>query len=32
MLKKCGVDYAMVNTTDDYVKTLVSLFKKRAVR
>lgn len=29
MLKKSGVDYVNINTSDDYVKSLVSLFKKR---
>jgi len=32
MLKKCGVDYTSVNTSEDYIKSLVALFKKRAVR
>ena len=32
LLKKCGVDYASVNTSEDYIKSLVALFKKRAVR
>ena len=32
MFKKCGVDYAMVNTNEDYVRTLMNLFKKRAIK
>jgi uncharacterized protein (DUF58 family) len=32
LFKKCGVDYASVNTNEDYIKSLVALFKKRAVR
>jgi len=28
--KKSGVDYAEINTSQDYVKSLISLFKKRA--
>jgi uncharacterized protein (DUF58 family) len=32
MFKKCGVDYAMVNTNEDYVRTLMNLFKKRALK
>ncbi len=28
--RKCGVDNVSVNTDDDYVKALISLFKKRA--
>ena len=32
MFKKCGVDNAMINTNDDYVKSLMTLFKKRAVK
>ncbi|MBN1819697.1 MAG: DUF58 domain-containing protein [Prolixibacteraceae bacterium] len=31
MFKKCGIDYASVNTNEDYIKTLVALFKRRAV-
>jgi uncharacterized protein (DUF58 family) len=31
LFKKCGIDYASVNTSEDYIKSLVSLFKKRAV-
>ena len=31
MFKKCGVDYAAINTSDDYVRSLITLFKKRAV-
>lgn len=29
LLKKSGVDYVSINTKDDYVKSLVALFKKR---
>jgi uncharacterized protein (DUF58 family) len=32
MFKKCGVDYAAINTNEDYVKSLMSLFKKRALK
>ena len=32
MFKKCGVDYAEINTRDDYVKSLMALFRKRAVK
>lgn len=32
MFKKCGVDYAAINTNEDYVKALMSLFKKRALK
>jgi uncharacterized protein (DUF58 family) len=32
MFKRCGVDYASVNTGEDYIKSLVALFEKRAVR
>ena len=32
MFKKCGVDYAMVNTNEDYVRSLMNLFKKRALK
>jgi len=28
--KKSGVDYVEINTSQDYVKSLISLFKKRA--
>ncbi len=31
MFKKCGVDYAAINTNEDYVRSLMTLFKKRAV-
>jgi uncharacterized protein (DUF58 family) len=31
MFKKCGVDNTAINTSEDYVKSLVALFKKRAV-
>lgn len=32
MFKKCGVDYAAINTNEDYVKSLMTLFKKRALK
>lgn len=32
MFKKCGVDYVSISTTDDYVKALMGLFKKRALK
>jgi len=32
MFKKCGVDAAVVNTREDYIKSLMSLFRKRAVK
>ncbi|MCY1718721.1 DUF58 domain-containing protein [Prolixibacteraceae bacterium Z1-6] len=32
MFKKCGVDYADINTNEDYVKSLMTLFKKRALK
>ncbi len=32
MFKKCGVDYASINTSEDYVKSLMSMFKKRALK
>ncbi len=32
MFKKCGVDYATINTSEDYVKSLMNLFKKRALK
>lgn len=32
LFKKCGVDYTSVNTSEDYIKSLVALFKKRAIR
>lgn len=32
MFKKCGVDYTDINTSDDYVKSLMNLFRKRAVK
>ncbi|MBN2637074.1 MAG: DUF58 domain-containing protein [Prolixibacteraceae bacterium] len=31
MFKKCGVDYTLINTSEDYVRSLITLFKKRAV-
>ncbi len=32
MFKKCGIDYAEIDTNDDYVKSLMTLFKKRALK
>lgn len=32
MFKKCGIDYAEINTNEDYVKSLMALFKKRALK
>jgi uncharacterized protein (DUF58 family) len=32
MFKKCGVDYTGINTQDDYVKSLMNLFRKRALK
>ena len=32
MFKKCGIDYASINTNEDYVKSLMVLFKKRALK
>ncbi len=32
MFKKCGIDYVSVNTNQDYVKSLMTLFKKRALK
>ncbi|SHG00362.1 Protein of unknown function DUF58 [Mariniphaga anaerophila] len=32
MFKKCGVDYASVDTNEDYVKSLMALFRRRAVK
>ncbi len=32
MFKKCGVDYVSINTGEDYVKSLMTLFKKRALK
>ena len=32
LFKKCGVDYAALNTNEDYVKALMTLFKKRAIK
>ncbi len=31
LFKRCGVDYVSINTGEDYVKSLMALFKKRAV-
>lgn len=32
LFKRCGVDYTTVNTKEDYVRSLMSLFKKRALK
>ena len=32
LFKKCGVDYVSIDTREDYVKSLMTLFKKRAVK
>jgi uncharacterized protein (DUF58 family) len=32
LFKKCGVDYVSISTNEDYVKSLMSLFKKRALK
>lgn len=32
LFKKCSIDYASINTREDYVKSLMTLFKKRAVK
>jgi uncharacterized protein (DUF58 family) len=32
MFKKCGVDYVFINTKEDYVKSLMSLFRMRAIK
>ena len=32
MFKKCGVDYVSISTKEDYVKSLMSLFRKRAIK
>ncbi len=32
MFKKCGIDYVSINTNEDYVKSLMALFKKRAIK
>ncbi len=32
MFKKCGVDYVSINTNEDYVRALLTLFKKRALK
>jgi len=32
MFKKSGVDYVSVNTQEDYVKSLMTLFRKRALK
>ena len=32
MFKKCGIDYVEIKTNEDYVKSLMNLFKKRALK
>lgn len=32
IFSKCGVDYVSIDTEEDYVKSLMTLFKKRAVK
>jgi len=32
LFKRCGVDYVSINTKEDYVKSLMTLFRKRAVK
>jgi uncharacterized protein (DUF58 family) len=32
LFKKCGVDYVPINTSEDYVKSLMKLFRKRALK
>lgn len=32
MFKKCGIDYAEIKTNEDYVKSLMALFKKRVLK
>ncbi len=32
MFKKCRVDYVSVNTNEDYVRSLMTLFRKRALK
>lgn len=32
MFKKCGIDYVQIDTNEDYVKSLMTLFKKRALK
>ena len=32
MFKRCGVDYVFINTKEDYVKSLMSLFRRRAIK
>lgn len=32
LFKKCGVDYVSIDTKEDYVKSLMTLFKRRAVK
>jgi uncharacterized protein (DUF58 family) len=32
MFKKCGIDYVSISTKEDYVKSLMNLFKRRALK
>jgi hypothetical protein len=32
IFKKSGVDYTSINTNEDYVRSLMNLFKKRALK
>lgn len=32
MFKKCGIDYVSISTKEDYVKALMNLFKRRALK
>jgi uncharacterized protein (DUF58 family) len=32
LFKKCNIDYASIDTREDYVRSLMTLFKKRAVK
>lgn len=32
MFKRCGVDYVSINTREDYVRSLMTLFQKRALK
>ena len=32
MFKKCGIDYVSIKTNEDYVRSLMGLFKRRALK
>jgi uncharacterized protein (DUF58 family) len=32
LFKRCGIDYASISTNEDYVRSLMNLFKKRALK